>query len=53
MENLGDYEGAKLGYLKILEIQKRVYGEDNPQYASALKDFSRERKNLGDYKGAK
>jgi hypothetical protein len=46
MLNLGDYEGA-------LEIFKRVYGEDHPQYASTLGNLSSVMLNLGDYKGSK
>jgi hypothetical protein len=33
---LGDYEGAKEGCLKALEINKRSYGEDHVEYASNL-----------------
>jgi tetratricopeptide (TPR) repeat protein len=40
LRNLGDYEGAKQGYLKALEIIKRIYGEDHANYASNLEDLS-------------
>ena len=53
MRDLGEYEEAKLGYLKILEIKKKVCGEDHADYASALEDFSRKMSYLGDKKGAK
>jgi tetratricopeptide (TPR) repeat protein len=50
---LGDYEGAKKGYLKALEIKKRSFGEDHVQYATTLGNLSGVLKNLGDYEGAK
>ena len=53
MSNLGDYEGAKKGYLKALEIKKRFYGEDHIQYAITLQNLSGAMDNLGDYGGAK
>jgi tetratricopeptide (TPR) repeat protein len=36
LEKLGDYEGAKEGYLKALEIKKKNFGEEHVQYASTL-----------------
>jgi tetratricopeptide (TPR) repeat protein len=36
LSNLGDYEGAKEGYLKALEINKRSYGENHVKYANNL-----------------
>ena len=36
MRKLGDYEGAKKGYSKALEIKKKVYGEEHVQYATTL-----------------
>ena len=53
MDDLGDYEVAKQGYLKALEIKKRVYGEDHPKYAETLTNLSSAMRNLGDYEGAK
>ena len=53
IQNLGDYEGAKKGYLKVLEIEKRVFGEDHVEYATTLSNLSVAMKNLGDYEGAK
>jgi tetratricopeptide (TPR) repeat protein len=38
--DLGDYEGAKKGYLKALEINKRSYGENHVEYASNLGNLS-------------
>jgi tetratricopeptide (TPR) repeat protein len=40
LKDLGDYEGAKEGYLKALEINKRSYGEDHDEYASNLENLS-------------
>jgi hypothetical protein len=34
--NLGDYEGAKEGFSKALELNLRKYGEDHPEYAKTL-----------------
>jgi tetratricopeptide (TPR) repeat protein len=34
--NLGDYEGAKQGFLKALEINKKNYGKDHVIYARNL-----------------
>jgi tetratricopeptide (TPR) repeat protein len=53
LRNLGDYEGAKEGYLKALEINKRSYGEDHVEYARNLGNLSNVLRNLGDYEGAK
>jgi hypothetical protein len=33
---LGEYEKAKEGYLKALEIEKKYYGEDHVEYACTL-----------------
>jgi tetratricopeptide (TPR) repeat protein len=51
--NLGDYEGAKEGYLKALEIKKRSFGEDHVEYARILENLSIVLRDLGDYEGAK
>jgi hypothetical protein len=48
LSNLGDYEGAKLGYLMALEINKRSFGEDHVQYAETLENLSVVLRNLGD-----
>jgi tetratricopeptide (TPR) repeat protein len=40
LKNLGDYEGAKEGYLKALEINKRSYGENHVNYANNLENLS-------------
>jgi tetratricopeptide (TPR) repeat protein len=53
LSNLGDYEGAKLGYLKALEINKSSYGEDQVEYARTLENLSVVLSNLNDYEGAK
>jgi tetratricopeptide (TPR) repeat protein len=45
--------GAKEGYSKALEINKRIYGEDHPEYARTLMNLSNALWNLGDYEGAK
>jgi tetratricopeptide (TPR) repeat protein len=36
LKHLGDYEGAKEGYLKALEINKRSYGENHVIYTNNL-----------------
>jgi tetratricopeptide (TPR) repeat protein len=51
--NMGDYEEAKLEYLKALEIYKRSYGDDHVNYAITLENLSSVLKNLGDYEEAK
>ena len=53
MRNLGDYEGAKQGYLKALEIKKKAFGEEHVQYAITLDNLSSAMHDLGDYEGAK
>jgi tetratricopeptide (TPR) repeat protein len=50
---LGDYEGAKKGFSKLLEINKRTYGEYHPLFAKILMNLSNALLNLGDYEGAK
>jgi hypothetical protein len=50
---MGDYEGAKLGYLKALEITKRSFGEDHVQYVTTLENLSGVLRDMGDYEGAK
>jgi tetratricopeptide (TPR) repeat protein len=51
--DLGDYEGAKKGYLKALEINKRSYGENHFKYAITLENLSNGLIKLGDYEEAK
>jgi tetratricopeptide (TPR) repeat protein len=51
--HLGDYEGAKEGYLKALEINKRSYGENHIKYVKNLENLSIVLINLRDYEGAK
>jgi tetratricopeptide (TPR) repeat protein len=51
--NMGDYEEAKLEYLKALEIYKRSYGEDHVEYARVLENLSNVLLYLGDYDEAK
>jgi tetratricopeptide (TPR) repeat protein len=53
LRNLGDYEGAKKGYLKALEINKRSFGEDHVEYARTLENLSGVLLILGDIEGAK
>jgi hypothetical protein len=36
LTELEEYEEAKKGYEKALEITKKVYGENNIQYATTL-----------------
>jgi tetratricopeptide (TPR) repeat protein len=51
--NLEEYEEAKQGYLKALEINKRNYGEDHVNYASTLENLYSVLNDLGDYEVAK
>jgi tetratricopeptide (TPR) repeat protein len=51
--DLGDYEGAKEGYLKALEINKRSYGENHVNYARTLVNLSNVLSKLGDYERSK
>jgi hypothetical protein len=44
--------GAKEGYLKALEINKRSYGDNHVNYANNLENLSSVLQNLGDYEGA-
>jgi tetratricopeptide (TPR) repeat protein len=53
LENLGDYEGAKQGYLRALEINRKAFGEDHTEYARTLQNLSIVLEKLGDYEGAK
>jgi tetratricopeptide (TPR) repeat protein len=53
LQDLGDYKGAKEGYLKALEINKRNYGENHVKYARNLSNLSTVLKDLGDYERAK
>jgi tetratricopeptide (TPR) repeat protein len=53
LDDLGDYEGAKLGYLKAIEIKKRSFGEDHVEYARTLENLSSVLLNLGDFEEAK
>jgi hypothetical protein len=49
LEKLGDYLGAKEGYLKALEIFKKNFGEEHAQFVSTLGSFSGALTKLGDY----
>ena len=53
MRHLGDYSEAKEGYLKALEINKKHYGENHPEYGSTLSNLASVMRYLGDYLGAK
>jgi tetratricopeptide (TPR) repeat protein len=53
LEKLGDYEGAKQGYLRALEINRKAFGEDHTEYATTLENLSIVLEKLGDYEGAK
>ena len=53
LRNLGDYEAAKEGYYKALEIEKNHYGEDHVSYATTLGNLAGVLDNLGDYEEAK
>jgi hypothetical protein len=46
---LGDYEVAKKGYQKALEIKKRNFGEDHISNATFLGCLAGVLKDLGDY----
>jgi hypothetical protein len=50
---LGDYRGAKRGYEKCLEINRRVFGEEDINYINNLESLSIVNRNLGDYLVAK
>jgi hypothetical protein len=39
--------------LKVLEINKKHYGEDHVEYAKTLENLSNRLSELGDYEGAK
>jgi tetratricopeptide (TPR) repeat protein len=53
LRKLGDYKGAKEGYLKCLEIYKIFYGENHVEYGKTLENLSIVLDDLGDYEGAK
>jgi tetratricopeptide (TPR) repeat protein len=53
LRDLGDYEEAKRGFLKVLEIKKHIYGEDHITYAITLNNLSISLRYLKDYEGAK
>ena len=36
LRKMGDYEGAKEGYLKSLEIKKLAYGEKHVEFARTI-----------------
>ncbi len=36
LKKLGDYQGAREGYQKSLEIERAYYGENHPLYATTL-----------------
>jgi hypothetical protein len=38
--NLGDYQGSKECYQKVLEIKKNNYGDNHIQYAVTLGDLA-------------
>jgi tetratricopeptide (TPR) repeat protein len=46
---LGDYQGAKEGYSKTLEIKKKNLGQEHIEYASTLGNLSIVLEKLGDY----
>jgi tetratricopeptide (TPR) repeat protein len=50
--NLGDYEGAKQGYLRALEINRKAFGEDHTEYARTLQNLSVALLDLGNYNQA-
>ena len=53
LKDLGDYDSAKEGYLKALEIKNKYYGEDHVRYATTLGNLSIVLDYLGDYESAK
>ena len=50
---MGDYKSAKEGYQKVLEIEKKHFGEDHFSYATTLGNLSGILHEFGDYKSAK
>ena len=50
---MGDYQSAKDGYQKVLEIKKKHFGEDHISYATTLGNLSGVFQDMGDYKSAK
>ena len=50
---MGDYNSAKEGYQKALEIEKKNFGEDHIEYATTLGNLSGVLRNMGDYRLAK
>ena len=50
--DIGDYKKAEPYYLQALAIQKKVLGEEHPDYASSINDLGTLYINMGDYKKA-
>jgi tetratricopeptide (TPR) repeat protein len=50
---LGEYKDAKEGYLKVLEIKKKHYGEYHVEYAITLQNLCNTLNNLRKYENAK
>ncbi len=40
LRNMGDNLNVKKNYLKILELKKKIYGENHLEYALALENLS-------------
>jgi tetratricopeptide (TPR) repeat protein len=47
LENLGEFEKAKEGYLKVLDTYKKHYGDNHTEYARTLFNLSRTLNNIG------
>jgi tetratricopeptide (TPR) repeat protein len=53
LRDLDDYEGAKEGYLKALEINEKSFGKDHVEYAKTLENLSTVLYYMVDYEEAK
>jgi tetratricopeptide (TPR) repeat protein len=53
LNNLGEYEKAKEGYLKALNIKKKHYGDDHIEYARTLENLCITLMSLGEYEKSK
>ena len=46
---LGDFEGSIISFQKVIELQKRIYGESSTKLATPLINLGIQYKNLGEY----
>jgi CHAT domain-containing protein/Tfp pilus assembly protein PilF len=49
---MGDYKAAERYFQQALEIRKKVFGEEHPEYASSLGNLGVLHSDMGDYKVA-